>query len=47
MEQSPLYQLLAQRVKDEFGTLGLDSSGGDGTAFYVLRKGAELARETN
>jgi hypothetical protein len=49
-QQSPLYQLLYQRVRDEFGTLGLDTAGTDGeqhAAFYVLRKGAELARDTN
>ncbi len=42
--QSPLYQLISSRVKDEFGTLGLDASG-EGeqhAAFYVLRKGYEL-----
>lgn len=52
VQQSPLYQLLYQRVRDEFGTLGLDPAGGDGeqhAAFYVLRKGYELerARDTN
>jgi hypothetical protein len=50
VQQSPLYQLLYQRVRDEFGTLGLDNAGGDGeqhAAFYVLRKGAELSRDTN
>lgn len=50
VQQSPLYQLLAARVRDEFGTLGVDPSGADGeqhAAFYVLRKGAELSRETN
>lgn len=50
VQQSPLYQLLYQRVRDEFGTLGLDATGSDGeqhAAFYVLRKGAELSRDTN
>jgi hypothetical protein len=49
-QQSPLYQLLYQRVRDEFGTLGLDTAAGDGeqhAAFFVLRKGAELSRDTN
>jgi hypothetical protein len=51
-QQSPLYQLLYQRVRDEFGTLGVDPAGGDGeqhAALYVLRKGYELerARDTN
>jgi hypothetical protein len=44
VQQSPLYQLISSRVKDEFGTLGLDASG-EGqqhAAFYVLRKGYEL-----
>jgi hypothetical protein len=51
VQQSPLYQLIASRVKDEFGTLGLDANG-EGeqhAAFYILRKGYELehARDTN
>jgi hypothetical protein len=51
-QQSPLYQLLYQRVRDEFGPmLGMDTgqNGEQHAAFYVLRKGYELerARETN
>jgi hypothetical protein len=46
VQQSPLYQLISSRVKDEFGTLGLDATG-EGerhAAFYILRKGYELDR---
>lgn len=46
VQQSPLYHLLYQRVRDEFGPmLGLDPTSRDGeqhAALYVLRKGYEL-----
>jgi hypothetical protein len=51
IQQSPLYQVISARVKDEFGTLGLDAmgEGEQHAAVYVLRKGYELehGRDTN
>jgi hypothetical protein len=47
VQQSPLYQVLYQRVRDEFGPVLLDPTDQDGeqhAAFYVLRKGYELER---